>query len=325
MATQLDEVVEEGNDTMAGGDTGLDLTEHVFGSGAEGGDDSHEDDAMMAGYEQVTTGEFKEVKATDDANDTQAGGDAAPKPTSSPTPSPAPAPVKVGRWTEDEIEQHFGTLSAVKKTTDSLAGVVGSLKQRLEKAGTPRQFTKEDFPTIQGEYGDEFTNAFVADMNKAGLGGQVAGISQDEVNRLVGETVAAQSQEIEQRIEYKAVKRRHPDADEYFTRRDAEGKPVVGAKAVKFLEWIATLPQPRQQEICASWDRDTVSGAIAEFKKAGAPPAAAPAATPAPAPASQSRQERLKKAVTPPSSGSGIGAPVEDAFESGYKAAKRGG
>ncbi len=302
----LDTEIE--NTGLQPGDT--DITDQVLGGDGAVGDQA--DDNMLAGYESAHGSESgaeipePEAKAEGEAADTPA-----------PAASPAPAPVKIGRWTEDEIAERFGHIDSLKKAADTLSGHIGDLRNRL--AGSkPRQFTIEDVPKVRSEFGDEFAQAFVEDLNKLGLGGPAV-IPQDAIQSLMRDQLAQAEQAIERKLEYKAVLRRHRDAPDYFIQQDAEGKPVIGKHAMEFRAWVSSLPQERQQEIATSWDRDVMATALTEFKehqKKAAAPAAPQAAT---------RQNRLLRAVAPQGSG-GAQRPAEpDPFEAGYKAARGGG
>lgn len=313
MSLESLEEVREGTTPVEGDE--VDLTSQVFGTTDDAGDS---DDAMMAGYQQEATGEFQDAGGEEGAGTPGADGGAGTTENKS-----EKQPVRIGRWTEDELAARFDTLDGLKKSTESVAGLVGHLKQRLEQSGAPRKIQASDLKNVTEQFGEEFTTALVNDLNALGGLGGSAGPDKASIEGIARELIGQQAQEIEQRLEYKAVKRRHPDADDFFVRQDAEGKPVPGKKALQFRQWIGSLPPARQQVIASAWDRDTVDGFLTEFKQSaggGTQDSGETRQTPA-----QQRANRLKRAVTPPSSGGAARPAAEDPFEAGYKAAKGGG
>lgn len=297
--------IDEG---AGGAGDGVDLTEHVFGSERDNGtQEGNADDSMMAGYREVNG------DAVDESTEQRPA--ATPRPT--PAPTTAPAPAKIGRWTEDELANHFDSLGQLRQRTEQLFGRVGDIQGRLQ--AKPREVKAEDLAGIAAEFGPEYAQALAADLNKIGFGQSGAGVSQEQIDQLVQQ----RTHELERKFELGITKMRHPDLDDYFAKPDPAnpGKWIPGAKNADYLKWFATLPAERQQVLATSWDSDVMSAALTEAK-AFLKGQAAPPAAPTPA---QTRQDRLKRGLTPQGAGASRSqAPAEDSFSSGYAEAKAG-
>lgn len=277
-----------------------------------------EDDDLAAGYASVNGSDDT------DTGNTGAEGIDAEEAAPAATPEPTPAPVaKIGRWTEDEIAARFAELEGLKSGQAKVAGHIGDLRNRLQ-GQQARKITKDDLKKVASEFGDEYANALVEDLNAIGFGGNV-GPTQAEIDRLINERAqeiaGAQVASLEQKLSKREVLRVHKDADDHFVTVGADGKPIVGKHAEAFRGWVAKLPPERQQEIATSWDADVMTAALTEFKQSQKAPATTSA--PAAAPAAAARASRVARAVAPRGNGNAT-PPQGDAFEDSYWAARGG-
>lgn len=278
-----------------------------------------EDDDLAAGYASVNGSDDTDTGNT--GAETTAS-EETPAPEATPEPTPAPV-AKIGRWTEDEIAARFAELEGLKSGQAKVAGHIGDLRNRLQ-GQQARKITKDDLKKVASEFGDEYADALVEDLNAIGFGGNV-GPTQAEIDRLINERAqeiaGAQVTSLEQKLSKREVLRAHKDADDHFVTVDREGKPVVGKHAEAFRGWVAKLPPERQQEIATSWDADVMTAALTEFKQSQKAPTATPAPTAAPVAAA--RANRVARAVAPRGNGNAT-PPQGDAFEDSYWAARGG-
>lgn len=280
-----------------------------------------EDDDLAAGYASVNgTSDDSDPGNTGETDDIAAEETPA---TPVATPAPTPAPVKIGRWTEDDIAARFAKLDSLETGQAKVAGHIGDLRNRLQ-GQQARKITKDDLKKVASEFGDEYADALVDDLNAIGFGGN-AGPSQAELDRLINERAqeiaGQQVTSLEQKLNKREVLRVHKDADEHFVTVDREGKPIVGKHAEAFRGWVGKLPPERQQDIATSWDPDVMTQALTEFKQSQTAPTATPAPTAAPAAAA--RANRVARAVAPRGNGSAA-PPQGDPFMDGYNAARSG-
>jgi hypothetical protein len=302
----------------------------------EGGAEDDDSD-MMAGYAQAGGGSGVDTVASKPQEDAQAApagasaagasaaAPAAPaKPAAAPgsaaaAPAATPAPARIGRWTEDEVAARFAELDSLKKGQSTVAGHIGELRQRIEKSGQSKTLTAADLPGVVEEFGEQYATALAADLNKLGGFGSASGPSQTEIDTLVNARAEQYTQNLERKLEKKAVLRAHKDADDHFSTMNADGQTWThGPKAAAFKGWVGSLPQDRQALIANSWDSDVMIQALADFKEFEKK---ATAAAPVAAPVATARQSRVDRATTP--RGSGGAAPiVEDDLAAGYNSAK---
>lgn len=273
---------------------------------------------MAAGYASARGEEVEEVAGSTDTLE------ADPEPQAA-APEPAPEPERIGgKWTVADIEARFADLEGLKKGQSTVAGHIGDLRNRM--AGQkPRTITKDDLKKVVEQFGEEYADALVEDLNTIGFGGGNSGPTPAEIDKLVNERAMEHAREqtdgLRREFNKREVLRTHKDADEHFVNVDRDGRPVVGKHNAAFLGWMATLQGPRQQEIATSWDPDVMTTALTEFKQSRAAPTASPATQPAPAAAA--RASRVARAVSPRGSGAAA-PPVGDPFLDGYQAAKSG-
>jgi hypothetical protein len=245
------------------------------------------DALLMAGYQAAKGGEpakvEPEVKETPEPTEAKA--------------EPEPDPQEQFR---KELDARFATL---EKSAASANGLAGYVKQQLAKVAQGKTITKESLKRVSEEFGEEFAEAFAADLNAAGLGGGSA-ISDEKVNELVQSQLGEATEALERKFEFKLVTKTHKDAPDYF----AGGKHNDAFKA-----WVSTLPEERQQEIATSWDSETVTSYLDEFK-AQRDKAATQAAR---------QKSRVERAVVPTSGAAAATTqPLEDPLEAGWKRVK---
>lgn len=321
MATQQRDGVEvvDGDQPLADGE--MDLTTEVVGAI----DDAASDENIESGY-QTALGNRSTPTNDGDATGAAAaaGGGSASGDRQQQQPRTAVEPARLGKFTEKDIEDRFTSLEGLRKTAETLAGTLGNLQQRIQ--AKPRVLSIADLPKVVDNFGEDFAQAMVDDLNAVGFGGPAGGVSQEEINSLVSQQMAQQGealeQRVEQKIEYKAVKRRHPDADDYFVRPGPDGKPQAGKNCEPFFKWIGSLPANEQEQIKSSWDRDVVSSFLDRFKKLGG--GTDTTHQQQVRSLSERRASRLKAAEAPRTSGATSRPVTTDPVEEGYWAAKGG-
>lgn len=242
--------------------------------------DDAADDLLMAGY-QAARGDGSAVAELEGKDPSETA--AAPEPT---------ADELYRRETADRF-------AVLEKSTASANGLAGHLKQQLTKMSQGKPITKESLKRVSEEFGEEFAEAFAADLQEAGLGGGQA-LSDDRVDELVQSRLGVATENLERKFEFKLVTKTHKDATDYF---------AGGQQNAAFVGWVQTLPAERQQEISTSWDSDTVTGYLDEFK-AQRDKAANQAAR---------QKSRVERAVTPTTGAAAAAAqPLEDPLMAGW-------
>lgn len=245
------------------------------------------DDLLMAGY-QAAKGD---VSAISDFEDKQ------PSETEPAAAAPEPTADELFRR---EMQDRFAVL---EKSTASANGLAGHLKQQLNKLSQGKAITKESLKRVSQEFGEEFAEAFAADLQDVGLGGSQA-LSDDKVYELVQSRLGEATADLERKFEFKLVTKTHKDAAEYF---------AGGQHNAAFAGWVQTLPAERQQEIGNSWDSNTVTSYLDEFK-ALRDKAVNQAAR---------QKSRVERAVSPTSGAAAAAAqPLEDPLMAGWNKAK---
>lgn len=274
------------------------LLDDLNGGQAAASDDAA-DDLLLAGWNSARGGDKPkfDVKDPNEGSDDGEGGQANGSAGAPAQQQAQPDPLADLRAT---IDQRFATL---EKGVTSANGLAGHLKQQLGQLAKGKQLTAADLPRITEEFGTEYAEALVEDLNKAGLGG--ASVSEAALNELV----TARTTEIERKFEQKLVLTRHPDALDYF----AQDPKNPGKHYAAFAGWISTLPQERQAEIGEAWDSDVVSRYLSDFKTARE----------AASKQQQRQQSRVARAVVPTGGASGaIVDPAEDPLTMGWNRAK---
>jgi hypothetical protein len=198
---------------------------------------------------------------------------------------------------------------------DQAFGKIGGTEQLLRniQSATPRgkipQLTKEDMGALAENY-EYMSDDLLAVLNKTlsklegtGTAGavvdpqQVASMVQEGVSKALPELAAEIERNTERKLEFKAVKKAHPDAEEIFA-------------APEFKQWFVDT---KQQD---SWDADKVIPVLKAYKEFKSPPAPTPKPTPG---APVNRTAALKDAVNPVGAGGVPKAKTEDDdFVAGY-------
>ncbi len=247
--------------------------------------DSAADDLLMAGY-QAAKGDSAAVDELED-KDSSGAAVAAPEP-------------NADELFRKEMHDRFAVL---EKSTASANGLAGHLKQQLTKLSQGKTITKESLKRVSEEFGEEFAEAFAADLQDVGLGGGQA-LSDDRVDELLQSRLGEVKEDLERKFEFKLVTKTHKDAPDYF---------AGGQHNAAFVGWVQTLPPERQQEIGSSWDSDTVTSYLDEFK-AQRDKAATQAAR---------QKSRVERAVTPTTGAAAAAVqPLEDPLMAGWNKAK---
>lgn len=246
--------------------------------------ESAADELLMAGY-QAARGDGNAIAELEDKD--SSGADAEPEPSEA-------------DLFRKEMQDRFAVL---EKSTASANGLAGHLKQQLTKMSQGKPITKESLKRVSEEFGEEFAEAFAADLQEAGLGGGQA-LSDDRVDELVQSRLGEVTESLERKFEFRLVTKAHKDALNYF---------AGGQQNAAFVGWVQTLSAERQQEISASWDSDTVTGYLDEFK-AQRDKAVTQAAR---------QKSRVERAVSPTTGAAAAAAqPLEDPLVAGWNKAK---
>jgi len=284
-----------------------------------------------AAVDDLASGYFgKEVLATTEtpsAEDTPAEdlvGDLPPVDGAAPAATPAtPAAEepKTHTLTADEYARVMGTTTALEELRadmgskfDKAFGQIGGAQQVLKalqaavpKGGEIPKVTKDDLGKLVENYeylGDDMVDAFNNVLGKIkGTGGSsvdpvaIASLVQDGVKHALPQL----AEEIEHKLEIKAVKKVHPDAEDIF-------------KDSGFHKWM------KENNREDSWDSTVMIPTITDYKKFKAPP---PPAAKKDTPPPPSRKELLRDNINPASSAGGVRpTPEKDEFLQGYNETK---
>jgi hypothetical protein len=275
---------------------GIEIEDESAGAAADGPteDDAADDAAMLAGFKAASGDDTALATLADKAPAADAG---EVPPTETPD-KPEPRIVFAG-LTEAQLAEKLATIDSLQKGTETLAGRMGNLQQMLT-ANKGKTLTASTLKRITAEFGEEFAEAFAADLNESGFGGGSQAVDTGAWDAKLDQRAT----ELERKFEFKAVRLAHKDAPEYF---------AGGKHNAAFVGWIQTLPEERQQVIATAWDSDTVCGFLDDFK-AQRDKAAAQAAR---------QTSRVARAVVPTSgSGAGVTQPAEDPMELGWNRAR---
>lgn len=275
LPSNTDEGVTPGTDEV------VDLDEHAEGRDRRGDDDDEaaQDDpevlaGMMAGFKAVTGNDqipdtLKDVQTEgkqrfgggsdkgdegddDDDQGNQPGGDAGDGGEGGQQPSNTDDDRPVfGGLTVKQLREKLAKADAVEQTTRSLAGRVGHLQQQMEAAGKPRALTKEDFPSLREEFGDEYAEAVARDLSKVVTGSPM---TKDQIDQEVNTRFTALAQQTERKL----VRMAHPDAPDYF---------AGGKQHEAFMGWVQQLPEERRNSLLNTWDSEVIIPALDDFKK----------------------------------------------------------
>lgn len=307
----------------------IDLDEHAEGRRARDDDDeAAEDDpevlaGMMAGFkavngdanadddQQTTTpagkkrfGGGSDQGDEDDGDDgggddAIAGADAADGADPRPGANDDDDRVVFGGMTAKQLREKLERTDSLERTTNTLAGRIGHLQQQMQAAGKPRALTKDDFPSLREEFGDEYAEAVARDLSKVVTGGPM---SEQDLEQVVATRMA----EMERKTERKIVAIAHPDAADYF---------AGGKQHEAFMGWIKTQPEERQQVLMNSWDSNDIIPALNDFKSSITKAAREAAA----------KGNRIARSVGAGTSAAGGEAPTDrgfDPIEAGWRKAR---
>lgn len=322
---------------------------HDAFSAAFGGEDGAQSSTPASAQSAPAGAPTKKETAT-----TAAAAPAA-KTTTTPAASAAVTPEEkavLAGFTETQIKQILGMVPEHSKHYTQIStqmrqinGWIGGIKDRLDKlskpaasaqgpaASTPQpqavadamKKLKEDLPDV----------AAVLELAIANMPTGAAGISKEDLERIVGERVSAAQQEWRSEARSEGVKsqqralfKAHPEL------REAMAKAPKGTTVMALLPgfglWLAAQPADYQRELNAAEDWDTVSEGFTKFKdwqakqRGESDEAKRQREEAARKAASRERsQSRLESAVAP--TGTPASGPTTESPESAFQRAYGGG
>lgn len=283
-----------------------DLLADLNGEGEASPQEAELEDLMAAGWAAAKGGEKpnlgkREPTADNDSDDDERDPAQRTSGTQQTQQDPA-ASTGVGEDFRAQMEARFATL---EKSAQSANGLAGHLKQELnalKAKGKP--ITSAALARVSAEFGQEFADAFAADLNEVGFGGGSA-VTDEKVEELV----QARTETLQKKFAKDLVLMKHEDAEEFFATDPA--KP--GKHNAAFVGWIRSLPAERQQEIGTAWEAPVVTRYLSEFKDTQQK-AAKNAAR---------QQSRVSRAVAPTGgAAAGVAQPMEDPLMQGWNNVK---
>ena len=204
----------------------------------------------------------------------------------------------------------------LKKGMDDYGGRIGGLQQAVQqlRESGPRggkvQITDEDFAELRTDFPE------LADMTRKGI------------ERIIGKIVAggesappvdktALKTEISHELKREALAEDHEDWEQIVGLPDQNGT----IPDTPFRRWVAQKPEAEQQKIYSVWNPRYLSQVISDFKESQKKPKTA-------AELVNTRQARLKSAVTPKGAGGGSAGPAvqteAQAFAEAFRNERKG-
>ncbi len=289
--------------------------ESGYGS-AEGADPMNTDKAIKQRKEQ------QQDDADDVFDDEPATTTQQPAKAGAPAAAPAQQEVEiVPGYTATKLSEALKSISQIeglRQQADSLNGKVGSIQdtiKRVTSAAPGKKIEATTLKRVTQEFGPEYAQALADDLNEA-LGGQggAAGASEDQVTALVQNLMQSQLMPEIQKIHKTAVRRVHPDAEQFFK---------GGPKHDQLLAYVKTLPEAEATVFVNTWDSEIITGHLDKLKASLTAAEQANQKTQS----EQERQRRLRARGTVPTGGTGgsggddLALSEEDQMEAGWKEA----
>ena len=292
-------------------------TESGYGS-AEGADPMNTDKTIKQRKEQLPAGDdvFDDDEPTSTTTTQQA-----PAKAGAPAAAPAAQEVEiVPGYTATKLSEALKSISQIeglRQQADSLNGKVGSIQdtiKRVTSAAPGKKIEATTLKRVTQEFGPEYAQALADDLNEALGQGGTAGASEDQVTTLVQNLMQSQLMPEIQKIHKTAVRRVHPDAEQFFK---------GGAKHDQLLAYVKTLPEAEATEFVNTWDSEIIAGHLDKLKAGLKAAEQANQKTQT----EQERQRRLRARGTVPTGGTGgsggddLALSEEDQMEAGWKEA----
>lgn len=289
--------------------------ESGYGS-AEGADPMNTDKTIKQRKEQ------QQDDADDVFDDEPATTTQQPAKAGAPAAAPAQQEVEiVPGYTATKLSEALKSISQIeglRQQADSLNGKVGSIQdtiKRVTSAAPGKKIEATTLKRVTQEFGPEYAQALADDLNEA-LGGQggAAGASEDQVTALVQNLMQSQLMPEIQKIHKTAVRRVHPDAEQFFK---------GGPKHDQLLAYVKTLPEAEATVFVNTWDSEIITGHLDKLKASLTAAEQANQKTQS----EQERQRRLRARGTVPTGGTGgsggddLALSEEDQMEAGWKEA----
>ena len=223
-------------------------------------------------------------------------------------------------YTATRLSEALKTISQIdglRQQADRLNGQVGSVQDTIKRITAAAPGKKIDATTLKRvtqEFGPEYAQALADDLNEALGQGGAAGASEDQVTALVQNLMQSQLMPEIQKIHKTAVRRVHPDAEQFFK---------GGPKHDQLLAYVKTLPEAEATVFVNTWDSEIITGHLDKLKAGLKAAEQANQKTQS----EQERQRRLRARGTVPTGGTGgsgsddLALSEEDQMEAGWKEA----
>ena len=160
-----------------------------------------------------------------------------------------------GGLTVKQIREKLERTDTLEKSVSTLAGKLGHMQTQIAGGAKPKALTKEDFPSLREEFGDEYAEAAARDFSKIVTEAPTAGLPEEEIERRVNERMGAYNQTMQKTL----VKIAHPDVERIWP---------GGEENAQFLAWANSLPEDKKQAALNSWQAEDLIPIIADYKKA---------------------------------------------------------
>lgn len=207
-----------------------------------------------------------------------------------------------------------GQIDGLRQQADRLAGQVGSVQDTVKRvmATGGGKLDAAKLKRVTQEFGPEYAQALAEDLNEAFGQGGSSGMTEDQVAAVVQGHMQQQLMPEIQKIHKSAVRRAHPDAEQFFK---------GGPKHDVLLAYVKELPEDKAAEFVNTWDSEIITGHLDAIKErlTKAEAEKAKAAT------DGQRQRRLRDRSTVPTGGTAgateMALSEEDQMEAGWAAA----
>lgn len=233
-------------------------------------------------------------------------------------PAPVEEPKLFAGLTEGQLQSAIARSGTLQTTVDKMAGRIGQLMQQIDSLRKTPPTTQQAqqaldlkleklgaaFPELAEMLREDLKALQVPAAAAPLVEAPPAGITQEQLDAILAERLAANTAEVREQVEMKVLSIQHPDW-------------LTVIKTPQFALWRDNvLGQEKGQALMQSEDSVFISQNLSDFKAWRDK-----AATPAPAPEPPKRTARLSNAVLPASTAPvTTGGPIteEDAFAAGF-------